>query len=150
MELISLQAVTIGDGYQQQCQYICRDFTWQMHGNNFVLDVLLIPLGGCDLVLGIQWLATLETVKWKFKNLKMEFHLGGRNYILRGLKPEKVHMITKEQLPKALMNAEHLCMLQLATSTPICCDTMETTEATQTAPMPTELQTLLDQYQDIF
>lgn len=54
MEPIAMQAVTIADGNQLQCQYICRNFTWQMHGTEFVSDVLLIPLGGCDLVLGIQ------------------------------------------------------------------------------------------------
>jgi len=56
--------------------------TWQMHGIDFVSDMLLIPLGECDLVLGIQWLAILGTIKWNFKNLKMEFHLKGRNFVL--------------------------------------------------------------------
>ena len=60
-----------------------------MHGTEFVSDVLLIPLGGCDLVLGIQWLATLGTITWNFKNLKMEFQLNGRHYVLRGLKAKK-------------------------------------------------------------
>jgi len=66
MEPIALQAVTIADGNQLQCQYICKNFAWQMHGTDFTSDVLLIPLGGCDLFLGIQWLATLGTIKWNF------------------------------------------------------------------------------------
>jgi len=45
MEPIVVQAVTIADGNQLQCQYICRNFTWQMHGIEFLFDMLLIPLG---------------------------------------------------------------------------------------------------------
>ena len=54
MEPIVVQAVTVVDGNQLQCQYICNNFTWQMHSIEFVSDMLLIPLGGCDFVLGIQ------------------------------------------------------------------------------------------------
>jgi len=80
-----------------------------MYGSEFVSDVLLISLGSCDLVLGIQWLATLGTIKWNFLKLKMEFYFKGR--LLKGLKPSKVHMISQDQLPKALLNVAHLCII---------------------------------------
>jgi len=70
MDLIAMQAVTIADGNQLQCQYICKQFTGKMHGTKFVSDILLIPLGGCDLVLGIQWLATLGTIKWNEHSIR--------------------------------------------------------------------------------
>ncbi|GKC79684.1 reverse transcriptase [Tanacetum coccineum] len=41
----------------------CKDFQWQLYGQTFTSDVLLLPLGGCDIVLGIQWLATLGDIK---------------------------------------------------------------------------------------
>ena len=94
MKHIALQAITTANGNQLRCQYIYRNFTWQMHGIDVVSDVLLISLWGCDLVLAIKWLATLGIIRWNFQKLKMEFYFNGRNYILRGLKTEKVHMIT--------------------------------------------------------
>ena len=115
--------------------------------HEFVSDVLLIPLGGCDLVLGIQWLATLRTIKWNFKKLKMEFNLKGTNYVMRGLKTDKVQMMAPEQQPKALMNAAHLCMLQLVSTTPTYCQFMGGTTIETT---PAMLQPLLQQYHDIF
>lgn len=30
-----------------------------MNNKSFVAEVMLIPLGGCDMVLGVQWLSTL-------------------------------------------------------------------------------------------
>ncbi|GJU23444.1 putative alpha/beta hydrolase fold protein [Tanacetum coccineum] len=35
----------------------------------FIADVMVLPLGGCELVLGIQWLSTLGTIKWNFQDL---------------------------------------------------------------------------------
>ena len=36
-----------------------------------------VALGGCDMVLGIQWLSSLGTISWDFKYLHMEFMLKG-------------------------------------------------------------------------
>nr|GEW71863.1 reverse transcriptase [Tanacetum cinerariifolium] len=51
----------------------CKGFTWKLKGETFVTDVMLLPLGGCDMVLGIQWLSTLGDIKSNFKDLRMEF-----------------------------------------------------------------------------
>lgn len=45
-----------------------------MQGVEFCLDVMVLPLGGCDIVLGIQWLCTLGDITWNFDKLKMLFH----------------------------------------------------------------------------
>nr|GEX89225.1 transposon Ty3-G Gag-Pol polyprotein [Tanacetum cinerariifolium] len=37
----------------------CKDFQWQLYGQTFTTDGMLLLLGGCDMVLGIQWLSTL-------------------------------------------------------------------------------------------
>ena len=46
MEPITMQAITIVDGNQLQCKYVCKNFSWKMHRTQFVSDMLLIPLGG--------------------------------------------------------------------------------------------------------
>ena len=40
----------------------------------------------------------------------MDFYSGGKGHVLRGLRGQKVRIIQGE-LPKALTNASHLCML---------------------------------------
>jgi len=103
---------------------------------------------GCDLVLGIQWLTTLYTIKWNFLNLKMEFYLRGRHYVLRGLKASEVHMISEEQLPKALLNATHLCMIQVVPNMVTSSFSLETAQAN--TPQSLALQSLIQQHQVIF
>ncbi|PWA50635.1 retrotransposon gag domain, Retroviral aspartyl protease [Artemisia annua] len=42
-------------------------------------------LGGADVVLGIQWLATLNTVQANWKEMFMKFTIDGKEYKLHGL-----------------------------------------------------------------
>jgi len=53
LEPITGQAVATADGNTMQCQYVCKNFKWMLQGTEFMYDVLVLPLGGCDLVLGV-------------------------------------------------------------------------------------------------
>jgi hypothetical protein len=44
-----------------------------MQGLVFRTDLFILPLAGCDVVLGIQWLRTLGPILWDFTKLQMEF-----------------------------------------------------------------------------
>ncbi|GKB72376.1 hypothetical protein Tco_0933788 [Tanacetum coccineum] len=37
--------------------YECKGFKWTLQGVEFTSDVLILPLGGCEMVLGVQWLS---------------------------------------------------------------------------------------------
>jgi hypothetical protein len=43
--------------------------------NSLMID---IPMGGADVVLGIQWLQSLGTIAFKFQELFMKFSLEGK------------------------------------------------------------------------
>lgn len=44
----------------------------------------LLPLEGCEVVLGAHWLRTLGLVLWDFSHLRMKFNWKGRTYQLKG------------------------------------------------------------------
>nr|GEY42794.1 reverse transcriptase [Tanacetum cinerariifolium] len=56
---VSLQ-VDVANGNKIVSTLICKQFTWQLQGETFVTDSMLVPLGGYEMVLGVQWLATLS------------------------------------------------------------------------------------------
>ncbi|GJW23762.1 reverse transcriptase [Tanacetum coccineum] len=47
-------AVTVVDGNNLVTDSECKQFKWQFGPHSFTTDVMLLPLGGCDMVLGIQ------------------------------------------------------------------------------------------------
>ncbi|RDX89298.1 Retrovirus-related Pol polyprotein from transposon 17.6, partial [Mucuna pruriens] len=48
-----------------------------MQGHDFTADAIMIPLIGCDMVLGMQWLRLLEVIAWGCMNLVMKFWRDG-------------------------------------------------------------------------
>lgn len=84
------QSMAIADGNSMKCQLVCRNFKCTLHGIAFVYDILLLPLGGCNLVLRAQWLSTLGTIKWDFQLLRMEFRYQGRLYVLSEINPKRM------------------------------------------------------------
>ena len=55
-------AITVGDGYKTASNSVCKNFKWQLHGVESCSDVMLLKLGGCEMVLGIQWLEALGVI----------------------------------------------------------------------------------------
>ncbi|OMO68849.1 reverse transcriptase [Corchorus capsularis] len=76
--------VDVANGNSLACFAACKNLSWTLQGSLFVTDVLLLPLGSCDMVLGVQWLETLGDINWNFKELRMEFTVNGRKFVLRG------------------------------------------------------------------
>ncbi|GJS57681.1 transposon ty3-I gag-pol polyprotein [Tanacetum coccineum] len=85
----------------------CKDFKWHFGNTLFTIDIMLLPLGGCDMVLGIQWLATLGDIKCNFKELRMEFKYNGKGVALRGTQKTNVEWMGTKAAKKALKQVAH-------------------------------------------
>lgn len=72
------------------CQFVCRDFTWKLQNLKFKSDMFLMPLGNYDMVLGIQWLSKLGSIKWDFKRMIMKFDVGPCRCVLKAVVPKGV------------------------------------------------------------
>ncbi|GKC95235.1 retrotransposon-related protein [Tanacetum coccineum] len=76
--------VSVADGNKITSRSMCKNFSWMLNGERFSTVVILLPLGGCEMVLGVQWLATLGDIMWNFTSLTMQFQHEGRHVALRG------------------------------------------------------------------
>lgn len=104
------------DGTKLCSRAVCKNLVWEMQGKTFVAELRLLPLGGCDMVLGIQWLSTLGPILWDFQNLSMQFQLQGKPLVLKGESQMKVEQVSPKQLEKTLQHTKqgfipHLCSL---------------------------------------
>lgn len=62
VDTIPPMAVKVAYGGQIICNKTIRNFGWKLQGVHFHADVLLIPLSGSDMVLGIHWFTQLGPV----------------------------------------------------------------------------------------
>ena len=77
--------VKIAKGALVQTKGACHVVQLKIQGQTFLMDLNVLPLGGCDVVLGTQWLYTLGLIQWDFQHLTMEFVLDGKPVLLKGL-----------------------------------------------------------------
>lgn len=151
LEKIPFQAVTVADGNHISCNHVCKNFSWGMDTREFKTEVMLISLGSCDMVLGIQWLSTLGPIYWDFKQLKMEFIYNDIPVSLKGIPSQKLKVLEGKPSVKLLSNASQLCMLQVvqkqeSTSKPMCIAAVGGTGGS----LYPELESLKDKYSSVF
>ena len=65
----------IANGGTLPCKGKCRNVRISMGDYNLHSDMFSLPLGGCDVVLGTQWLRTLGPILWDFAELWMQFSI---------------------------------------------------------------------------
>ncbi|XP_026438898.1 uncharacterized protein LOC113337438 [Papaver somniferum] len=102
--------VTIGDGGQISTQGSCFNIPIQLQGYSFTSDSHLLPISGCDAVLGVQLLRTLGKISWDFTALTMKFNIQDANILLVGNDASTVMMMDSSPM-QHLLNKEHFGIL---------------------------------------
>lgn len=73
LEAVSPLAITGGGGNKLEAMYMCKGFKWQLQQATFTTDMIILPLGCYDVILGVQWLKSLGPILCDFEKLHMEF-----------------------------------------------------------------------------
>lgn len=105
--------VAVADGTRLCSKGLCRGFVWEMQGKSFTADARVLTIGGCDMVLGVQWLSTLGPILWDFKNLKMQFNHQDKPFTLVGNIHSKVEQASQKQMDKSLQQIQQGYLVQL-------------------------------------
>ncbi|PWA81057.1 hypothetical protein CTI12_AA191120 [Artemisia annua] len=122
-EFITPFGVQIGNGDIIRCNQLCKDIPVQLPDLKIVQDFYPFSIGGADLVLGVQWLATLNTVQANWNEMFMIFTVDGKKYKLQGISSG----------PQKSASFQHLAI-----------------DINTTPVIPNQLQPLIDKYQGIF
>ncbi|GKA29539.1 hypothetical protein Tco_0715784 [Tanacetum coccineum] len=54
---------------------MCKKFKWQIHGEEFVIDVMLLPLGGCDKLISRVDLPIDQQISFHIDGLQIDVKL---------------------------------------------------------------------------
>lgn len=127
---------------------MCKNLQWLLQGTTFSSDFLLLPLGNVDIVLGVQWLSTLERILFDFKNRTIEFVYKGKKHVLRGASDKLKSAKAKEMIKQEAQVAQ-LFMFSLVDST-ITDDSCYNIQTTSSTGMIPALDSLVRQYSCLF
>jgi len=102
--------------------------------------MLSLPMGGADVVLGVQWLQSLGTIAFNFQEIFIKFSIEGKEVELRGIagKPRKI--ISSNCMTKLLKKEQRGVISQL-------CSLYVSTSETSISP---DLQKFLDNHSKVF
>ncbi|GKA71621.1 retrotransposon-related protein [Tanacetum coccineum] len=107
--------------------------------------MMLIPLGGCEMVLGIQWLATLGDIVCNFLKLRMEFMYQWRKVAIRGVPQPALQWMQVKQLGAKLFSMA-LCVYP---SSGVQAELMSTGITTDLTNVHPSLNLLLHKYEEV-
>lgn len=108
---IHLFVVSVADGNRMYNNFNCKGFLWKMQGAQFMSDMLTLLLGGCNMVLEVQWLITLGDILYNFRKLKMQFTYKVHKVSLRGIQPPAMKLVEQGKMDKLLANPAELSMM---------------------------------------
>jgi hypothetical protein len=118
--------VKVADGNSVPCSSEIPLAVWSVQGFEFHSNLKLLPLGGFDMILGMDWLEAFSPMKVHWANKWISIPYGDRQILLQGLLPEQP-------------TAQLLQLLHVAS-----------TDSVAAPPVSPEIQSLLDQFSELF
>ncbi|CAL2229891.1 unnamed protein product [Prunus armeniaca] len=138
----SIETVVVASGSPLKTKGMLRQVPVQIQGYEFKHDYRLLNVIGCDMVLGMDWLETLGLVGWHFKHRTMEFTVARSNHRIMGATNGPLQPTTQICQLGSKENTVDLNFLIQETTDPKPISVSE--------PLPKPLQSLLNQFADLF
>jgi len=92
--------VRLGDGHKKQTQGCCKDVEVNLENHVVKETFFLFELGGVDVILGVEWLASLGEVKVNWNTLTMSFNVAGKVVNIQGDPTLTKRIVTPQALLK--------------------------------------------------
>jgi hypothetical protein len=131
--------IMIANGGSMKCGGRCENVCLQIGDYHLKSHMFAIDMGSCDIVLGADWLRTLGPILMDFKELTMQFNQEGHQYKFQGIIVGSPEVISSHRMENLLKKGHSGVIVQL-----------HAIQATETPPVPQDLQALLSKHQMVF
>jgi hypothetical protein len=128
--------IMIANGGSMKCGGHCENVCLQMGDYHMKSHMFSIDMGGCDIVLGVDWLRNLSPILMDFKELTMQFDQEGKQYKFQGTTTGSPEIISSHRMEKILKKGHSGVISQL-----------HVIQATETPSVPQDLQSILSKHQ---
>ena len=103
----------VSNGSTLPCKGKCRSVCISIGDYNLHSNMFSIPLGGCFVISGTQWLRTLGPILWDFIEPWMHFLVNGKKNTFNGLQPRSLSIISSHRMENLLKKNSHGVITQL-------------------------------------
>lgn len=134
--------VDVADGNKMHCDAKCATFQWGMQDLTYQHEVWLLPLGGCDMVLGVDWMRKHNPILFDFDKMQLTFKKNGKKVVVQGGEPKAASLkqMTSQALKRFIKKKQgvigHLFAISAA--------------PTEEVPVDPSITQLLNTYPDVF
>jgi hypothetical protein len=129
----------ITNGGSMKCGGHCENVHLQIGDYHVKSHMFAIDMGGCDIVLGANWLRTLGPILMDFKDLTMQFNQEGHQYKFQGITVSSPEIISSHLMEKLLKKGHFGVITQL-----------HAIQATKTPSVLQDIQAILSKHQLVF
>jgi hypothetical protein len=129
----------ISNGGSMKCGGRCENVRLHIGDYHLKSHMFAIDMGGCDIVLDVDWLRTLGPILMDFKELTMQFNQEGHQYKFQGITTGSPEIISSHRMEKMLKKGHVGVISQL-----------HAIQATETPSVLQDLQAILSKHQVVF
>ena len=134
--------VKVANGEKIQSRGLVKPVVWKMQGYEFQHQFNTLKLGGCDMVLGVDWLARFSPMEFDFQGLRVRFKKGKQQVELKGEGHQvQLKLIKGSRLHKWARKQTYGILAQLKAVTE---------EVPETEAIPPEMGRVLQEFEDVF
>jgi hypothetical protein len=94
--------IMIVNGGSMKCGGHCENVCLQIGAYHMKSHMFAIDMGGCDIVLGADWLRNLGPILMDFKDLTMQFNQEVHQYKFQGITASSPDIISSHRMEKLL------------------------------------------------
>jgi hypothetical protein len=98
--------VAVANGERIRSEGRCNGVQVCLNKAEFVIEFFLIPMEGCEVVLGAQWLQVLGPILWDFSKLNMKFMWKGNEVELWGLTVPRNKFVDSKGIVQGVQNQQ--------------------------------------------
>lgn len=131
--------IMIAKGGSMKCGGRCENVRLQIGQYHLKSHMFAIDMGGCDIVLGVEWLQTLDPILIDFKELTMQFQQKGQQYKFQGIIAGSPEIINSHRMENLLKKGHYGIISQL-----------HSTQVVETPSVHLDLQSILSIHQVVF
>lgn len=106
-EVVPPLIVSVDDGSRIIIDSLCKALQYKIQGHTFTSDLRLFPLGGSDVILGVDWLKQFNPITFDYYNLRVTLMKGDSPIVLQGISSEgSLQAISGKKLSKLMKSSQ--------------------------------------------